>query len=477
VRRFSLALTALLLSTSVLTACQTTTTTDTEGEDETTAASPAGEGEGLKIGVLLPATGDLSSIGQGMIDVVPQLVEQVNACGGVNDADVEVVTEDSQTDPAAAVEAITKLTEVDQVAGVVGAFGSSISNAALDVAVRNEVMMISPGSTSTVFNERAASGELNGYWARTASPDNYQAEALAQVAMDEGYENIATAVINNDYGVGFEKEFTDSFKEMGGTVKNEEKPVRHDPKATTFETEASAAFGDEPDAVVGVLYVESGALFLKSAYQQGYQDIPVLLTDGVYSDDFPEKVGEDEDGNSIIAGALGTTVGAGGPGLEGLKTTLEGEVGPYVPQTWDAAALLMLAAEAANENSGPGIKEHLREIANAPGEEVTDVCEALQMIRDGEEVNFQGTSSKIEIDELGNTAGIYDIWTVTEDGSIEVVKQISVEADASEKPSDEKMSEEEETSTEKEDSATDSETEATTEESDEAMEETETPEE
>ncbi|MEY2856662.1 MAG: hypothetical protein RLZZ74_972, partial [Cyanobacteriota bacterium] len=110
--------------------------------------------EGLKLGSLSPATGDLASIGQNWPPAVQLAVDTVNQCGGVNEAQVSLTSEDDQTDPGAGTSAMTKLAEVDRVAGVVGSFASSVSGAAVDVAVRNKVMMVSPGSTSPVFTER-----------------------------------------------------------------------------------------------------------------------------------------------------------------------------------------------------------------------------------------------------------------------------------------------------------------------------------
>ncbi|HEY9860640.1 MAG TPA: ABC transporter substrate-binding protein, partial [Candidatus Obscuribacterales bacterium] len=136
--------------------------------------------QGLKLGALLPATGDLSAVGPPLLDSVSLLVQTVNQCGGVNQAPVSLVSEDDQTEPAAGAEAMAKLVEVDRVAGVVGSFPSSVSSAAVDVAVRNRVMLISPASTSPTFTERAKKGDFQGFWARTAPPDTYQAQALAK---------------------------------------------------------------------------------------------------------------------------------------------------------------------------------------------------------------------------------------------------------------------------------------------------------
>ena len=440
-RPLTLSLAALTLGL-LTSACQTETTNDTP--DDTTTEEPTteeptatgGEGaEALKLGSLFPTTGDLSSIGQNMPKAVNLAVETINACGGVNEQPVELVQEDTQTDPNAGAAAMSKLAEVDQVAGVVGAFASSVSGATIDIAVRNEVMQISSGSTSPVFTERAEAGDFNGYWARTAPPDTYQAQALAKLASDQGFERVSTVVINNDYGVGFEQEFVKAFKGLGGTVVNEDDPVRYDPKATTFDSEASAAFGNDPDAVLGVLYAETGSLLMRSAYQQGLSEgVTELLTDGVYSPEFVSDVGKTPDGQSIIAGALGTVPGASGTALDNLTEKWEAEVGgevtAFVPHSWDAAVLMMLAAELADENTGTAIRDNLQAVSNSPGTEVSDPCEAMELIRNGEEINYQGASGDIQFDDNGDTVGSYDVWTVQEEGALDVIDQVQPETDS-----------------------------------------------
>ncbi len=415
---------------SLLAACSEPTTPDGNGEATPEAGGSTDSGEGLKLGALLPATGDLSAIGQNMPLAVELAVETINACGGVNGQPVTVVVEDDQTDPTAGVSAMTKLTEADKVAGVVGSFASSVSSAAVPIAVKNQVMMISPGSTSPVFTEQAEAGDFNGYWARTAPPDTYQAQALAALAQKEGFERVATVVINNDYGVGFEKVFVDSVAAEGVEVINQGKPVRYDPKAATLDTEAGQAFADSPNAVAAVLYADTGSVLVQAAYKQGLMDgVTLLLTDGVYSEDFVEKVGKDNNGNSLLSGALGTVPGADGKALEDFTTLWKDktskELTAFVPHTYDATVLLMLAAEAAKSNTGPGIQSKIREVAAGSGEEVTDACEAIAMVREGKPVNYQGASGNVDIDENGDVIGSYDVWTVEPDGTLVVIDKVT----------------------------------------------------
>ena len=428
----AIALASITISVGMITAaCQEAASPPTTGASPTggTAASPT-SAKGLRIGSLLPATGDLASVGQQMISAVPLLVETVNACGGVNGEPVTLIAVDDQTDPAAGAEGMTRLAEKERVAGVVGSFASSVSTAALPIAVRNKVVLISPGSTSPVFTQQAKEGRFQGFWARTAPPDTYQAAALAKLASERGLKTAGTIVINNDYGVGFEREFVQAFEKLGGTVTNKDKPTRYDPKATTFETEAAAAFAGKPQAVVGVLYADTGSLIAKSAYEQGAsQNSQWLLTDGVYSQDFVNKVGKNQAGRSIVAGALGTVPGASGKALDTFTTFWKEKTGKdlaaYAPHAWDAAAILALAAQAAKANTGEGIASKLREVTNAPGEEVTDVCKGLELLRQGKDINFQGARGNVDIDAQGDVIGSYDVWTVKDDGSLATIGKVN----------------------------------------------------
>ena len=408
-----------------------TTTTETGGATTAPASSTTtGSGKGLKIGALLPSTGDLASIGQQMVGAVPLLVDTVNACGGVNGEKVTLVPVDDQTDPRAGAAGMTQLATVDKVGGVVGSFASSVSTAAVSIAVPNKVMLISPGSTSPVFTEKAAKGDYKSYWARTAPPDTYQALALAQLANKKGFKKISTVVINNDYGVGFEKAFVQAFEKLGGTVTNKNNPTRYDPKATTFDTEAQAAFAGKPQAVLVVAYEETASLLLKTAYQQGLaQGVQVMLTDGTKSDTFPQRVGKAADGKYIVNGAIGTVPGSNGKGLDAFTKLWQSKKGsppaPYTAHAWDAAALLTLAAQSAKDNTGVGIASKIREVADGPGTEVADVCEGLKLLKEGQKINYQGASGNVDIDQNGDVIGVYDVWTVGDDGKIKTIDKVS----------------------------------------------------
>jgi neutral amino acid transport system substrate-binding protein len=153
-----------------------------------------------------------------------------------------------------------------------------------------------------------------------------------------------------------------------------------------------------------------------------------LLTDSVKFDDFAQVVGKTKAGKFIIEGALGTAPGAEGKALNRLtqlwKTRFKGLPSAYVPQTWDAAALLVLAAQAAQSNTGEAISRKIREVSSGPGKEVTDVCQGLAWLKEGKKINYQGASGNVDLDKNGDVSGVYEVWRVEPNGKIKGVDKI-----------------------------------------------------
>ena len=77
------------------------------------------------------------------------------------------------------------------------------------------------------------------------------------------------------------------------------------------------------------------------------------------------------------------------------------------------------------ENTGVGIASKIREVANEPGTEVTDVCAGLKLLREGQAINYQGASGNVDIDANGDVVGVYDVWTVNADGTIQVIDKVN----------------------------------------------------
>lgn len=421
-----------------LSACQTVFPSQNDRAERST---PEPAIDSLKLGATLPATGPFAKAGDPVLETLPLLTSTVNACGGVNNASVELIVENNQPDAEAAASAMTRLNAAG-VGGVVGTFSNDAAAlAAIRVAAKNKIPLISPSSTSAVFTEQARTGDFRGFWARTIPADTQQAIALAQLAHDKGLKTVSTLMVNDADGIRFEKSFVSAFEKLGGTVLNKSRPARYKPDDFIFDADAADVFNPEgkvPDAVVNALSGEAGSAILQSAQAQNLMSgVQILLTDKARQPGFIESVGQSINGKSLLLGAIG--VSPGGLSSSDQEAAIasfrelwqEKQKTPILenaPQVWDAAALILLAAQAAQSNQGGAIKSKLRAVANPPGEEVSDICEALQRVRNGGEVNYRGISGKVDLDVNGDIGGRYDTWTIDMQGKIRVTGQIDLDS-------------------------------------------------
>jgi branched-chain amino acid transport system substrate-binding protein/neutral amino acid transport system substrate-binding protein len=386
----------------------------------------------LKLGLLLSFSGYLSSYGNTMQDSARLLVETVNSCGGVAGQAVQLLSEDDQSNAAAGKTAMTRLIQTDHVGAVIGAIGSEISNATVGMAVKNQIVQISPASANPILTARAKKGELQGFWFRTMPPDTFQGEALAQVAQQRGFKNVSILTIDNDYGNSIAQAFEKTFKRLGGKISG--LPSRYSSYAGLYNVDLTTPFTGQPDAVLVVAEPILGSAILKSAYASGLWtgNTKVLLTSSMKTDSLAGEVGQSIDGRYIASGVVGIAPTrsnqAMGEFRDLYKKRFNREPGLYDPNTWDAAAVIVLAAEAANATTGTAIKAKIPAISNPSGIQVSDICQALSLVREGKDIDYQGASGMVDFNSSGDVTGNYDIWTVDYTGRIKTESTIQVGA-------------------------------------------------
>ena len=83
----------------------------------------------LKLGVLTPLTGAGGFDGPRMLKAMQGVAEEINAAGGLLGRKIELVIEDDQTNPEAAVRAARKLIDVDRVPAIMGTWASAVTTA------------------------------------------------------------------------------------------------------------------------------------------------------------------------------------------------------------------------------------------------------------------------------------------------------------------------------------------------------------
>ena len=185
----------------------------------------------LKIGILVPFTGDLSDFGPAFFDAAKLAAQEINAAGGVFGQDIELVDADTGTVEATGVESANTLIDVEGVSAIVGAASSGVTlPIAESVTGPAGILMISPSSTSPALTLVAD----NDFLFRSTISDAAQGVVLAELAIDLGFTSVCTFFVNTAYGEGLSDQFKETFESLGGTVPA---AVPHEQEQTTYVSE------------------------------------------------------------------------------------------------------------------------------------------------------------------------------------------------------------------------------------------------
>ncbi len=394
------------VSTLLLSACATggEPSAETEEPAETGDALPVEAGERdltLKVGTILPQSGTLAFLGP------PEEAGVALAAQEINDADIGITVEvtyrdsgDTTTDIATV--SVTDLLSED-VSAIIGAASSGVSFTVIDQITAAGVVEFSPANTSPDFTDY----EDNGLYFRTAPSDLLQGEVLGNLIAEDGASTLGLLVLNDPYGTGLAAATREAFESAGGEVVAEELFNTGD---SNFDAQLSTINAANPDAVAVITFDEAKVV-VPAIVGSGYPGEQLYFVDGNladYSADFAP---------GLIAGAKGTLPG---PVLEDDFRERVLAVNPdladfsYAPESYDALALIALAAYAANSTEGTDIAEYLRQVSGGTGEgeKVSDFADAAALLSEGEQIDWDGPSGPITLDEAGDpteaTIGIYE---------------------------------------------------------------------
>ena len=241
----------------------------------------------LKIGAVLSLTGSFAPSAKYVQEGYEYWVEEVNAAGGIDGQEVELVVRDDQSDPATAATLARSLVEQEQVAAILGPYGSgSTDTMAATVESLGVPMLGTIASDSAIWDRR----ELT--WTFQAFPSStYDHEPFLAIADQLGWKKVT--IINEEAGFSivaaeWAKEEAES---MGMTVQSLSYPTG----AQDFSSIVSKMASFDPDGVSMGGYYEPSITLTKEMISQdfnvsGYHFIQ--SADGVTS----EALGNNVDG-------------------------------------------------------------------------------------------------------------------------------------------------------------------------------------
>lgn len=269
------------------------TSTSTSGGSETAG----GDAETILIGANLELSGAVASYGSSIAQGLELAVEEINAGGGIDGKQLEVVKVDNKSDAAEATNAAIKLTSQDKVTAIIGAATSGNTVAQAQIANDTNTILLTPSGTSpnVTVNE---DGSVNDYVYRICFIDPFQGTVAANFAANElKVKNAAIfADSASDYAKGLAASFKETFEAAGGTIVSEEAYVAKD---TDFRSTLTRIKSKNPEFVFIPGYYEEVGLIIKQAREMGIT-VPFMGADGWDSPKLVELAGAEALNNSFI---------------------------------------------------------------------------------------------------------------------------------------------------------------------------------
>jgi branched-chain amino acid transport system substrate-binding protein len=369
----------------------------------------------VKIGILLGFTGPIETITPHMADAAELAIAEVNASGAFlgGMAAAGVRADSGCVDSALAQASAERLITSDGSVAIMGADCSGVTRAVLEnIAMANGVPMISPSATSPGFT----SFDSGGLFYRTAPSDARQGQLLAEIVMGRGISTVALTHTNNDYGAGLANAFVQNYTAMGGTVTV---VIPHEEAKGDYSAEVASLQAAGGDALMVLGYVDGGSNVIRTAWELGAFE-QFFVGDGVFNEDMPNLVGAEA--AAAIVGTLPSAVGDAASNWERVGTA--GGVNwssSFTGEAYDAAALLLLAAQAAGEATPAGIAANILRVANGPGEEIHagDLARGLAILAGGGEIDYVGATN-VNLIGPGEAAGSYREYTFV-DGAVSTI--------------------------------------------------------
>jgi ABC-type branched-subunit amino acid transport system substrate-binding protein len=344
-------------------------------------------------------------------------VAEINAAGGVLGHNITVINEDDNGVDATAQARAQKLVG-DGVDAILGAVGSGKCAAVLTVTKPNQIVQVSASCTSPIFSNHTYTGD---WFFRTAPSDALQGVVAANYAYtNRSLRTMGVVGNNNPYGSGLANVFATEFESLGGTAN------------VAIFAEAQGSYSSELGALI------SGTAGIEAIYMANYPTdglqvmrdwaanpawsaIQWIFSEGVLDQGgFIDPLYASGINASAFEGsAPGAYLGIVGPLYSSFETRYKAayanqDPGLFTANAYDAVYLIAAAAERAGEATPAGIKANMRAVSGPPGSAFSGGQWAAMKaaIDAGTDVNYEGASGAVNLDEFGDPLSGYAIWGV-----------------------------------------------------------------
>ena len=360
-----------------------------------------GGADKVKIGVFMSTTGTTANFGISSVNGIKMAADEINAAGGINGKQVELLVQDDRSDPSEAATIVTKFVTQDQVNAVIGEVASSRSLAAAPIAQNAKIPMLTPSSTNPDVTKKG------DFIFRSCFIDPYQGAAIAQFAAKTLGAKTAAIMVDrkNDYSTGLEKVIDATFTKFGGKIVATQSYQEGD---QDFNAQLTSLKGSNPDVIFVPGYYNDVGLIAKQARDKGIT-VPLIGGDGWDSEQL-YKIGGTALNGSYFTNHYSPydTEPKVQKFVKDYKARYNSTPDALAATAYDAANIMFDAIKRSKSLSGPDIRDALAATNAFPGvtgtvtfNENRDAVKPIVMIeiKDGgtyavrERVNVEGAAA------------------------------------------------------------------------------------
>ena len=400
---------------------------------EAGAAARAPSSFQLRVGAVMSFTGALAGFGPSLDASARIAGEEINAAlrrvGMAGRMSLRWVgTEDDQTQVQPAVEAATKLVQIQKANVLIGTILSASTIAvAQSVTIRNNVVQIAPTSSSPAIAEL---DDRNLVW-RVSTSDTFQSRALIRgVSARFGKRALINVGARNDaFGVALRDLFVQGWRANGGRIGE---VVTWNADAPNLDSEAQQLVRGNPDGWVIIDLAPGFQRLVPSLVRAGgWRPDRTFVTNSMRNADLLKRIGE-----RATDGLRGVSPTA----PKGrVRTTFDNmfkrrapdkPLTGFEPTSFDAVMLSFLAAVKGRSANPNAIKANMRAISGPPGKRYTylQLGAAIRDLVAGRDIDYEGVFGPIDYDAKGDpSAGFIELWGY-KDGEIHTVATFRLES-------------------------------------------------
>ncbi|WP_020203065.1 MULTISPECIES: ABC transporter substrate-binding protein [Cupriavidus] len=352
----------------------------------------------IRIGVLVPLSGGGGAYGQGMANAARKAADYINAeAGGVlGGRKLEILVEDSESNPTAGVAAARKLLDVGKVSAIVGLWSSAVAMAIKPLTIEKGIPLLVSGS-----GDEVTQGDNKGLVWRFQARGSDWGAVFARAALKDGARKASLLVLQTPFTLSMVEPFAAEFRKGGGQVLD---TVFYNPNQPSYRAEVEKVFGKKPDAVFLPSYLPDLSAIAREVYRSGFSDTRIYANsssadaEGAFIKNVGKAVAEGIHHIQSIPPADSTAYKT----FARVAGIPAGTLAIFPSNVWDEISVLALAIERAGSADPQVFARSILPVVNGPGKTVENPVDGLKALRARQAIAYSGAGSHFQFTPTGD---------------------------------------------------------------------------